>query len=285
MKWNCPHCGVILAIGDDKINGGWSFSRCYKCSGHALVRRAEISVIKVDRAPPGERVLLPEGSESPQLGMSQVATQQYARVTAAQTPVHVQSSVQSVAPASNAQSSAAQMMAQQILAQQTPGIGIPMTDVHGISARRSDRTNNRTLPIAMGMAATLAIASGGYLLIQGRALWNKATQSVAQAPAPQVVSVTTQQAAPMSEPVQPLAAMTTTANSAPSLTVKPKSNATQLHSGPGLAFPVVGTANPDAQFRVLEWKERWFRLADSKSDQTVGWVRNDQMDSVPAVER
>lgn len=67
MRWNCPHCGVNLAVIDDQLSTGWSFSRCYQCGGFALVRQAEINVIKVDRAPQGERVLLPESHETPML--------------------------------------------------------------------------------------------------------------------------------------------------------------------------------------------------------------------------
>src|SRR5689334_8459640 len=77
MRWNCPHCGINLAVSDDKLGPGWSFSRCYKCGGFALVRRSEINLIKVDKAPAGEHVLLPEASETPV--MSQEATQNLER--------------------------------------------------------------------------------------------------------------------------------------------------------------------------------------------------------------
>ena len=73
MRWSCPHCGVNLAVADDKLGSGWSFSRCYKCGGFALVRRSEVNLIKVDKAPAGENVLIPEASETPML--SNQATQ------------------------------------------------------------------------------------------------------------------------------------------------------------------------------------------------------------------
>src|SRR5687767_11704308 len=80
MQWSCPHCGIALAITDETLGTGWSFSRCYKCGGFALIRRAEINVIKVDKAPPGERVILPEASMSPSQGLiSEKATQKYAK--------------------------------------------------------------------------------------------------------------------------------------------------------------------------------------------------------------
>ncbi len=60
MQWNCPQCGVYLTLPQESLGTGWAFSRCYQCAGFALIRRTEVNVIKVDRAPPGERVLLPE---------------------------------------------------------------------------------------------------------------------------------------------------------------------------------------------------------------------------------
>src|SRR5690242_7501514 len=60
MQWRCPHCGVALSLPENTVTSGWSFTRCYKCGGFGLVRKAEISVIKIDQVPAGEHVLLPE---------------------------------------------------------------------------------------------------------------------------------------------------------------------------------------------------------------------------------
>src|SRR4051812_23125039 len=80
MQWNCPHCGVSLAIPGESLGTGWAFSRCYKCGGFALIRKTEVNVIKVDKAPPGERIILPESSESPTSGLlSEKATQNLVR--------------------------------------------------------------------------------------------------------------------------------------------------------------------------------------------------------------
>ncbi len=81
MRWSCPHCGCGLAVSDDKVSTGWSFSRCYKCGGFALIRRSDVNLIKVDRAPAGEPVLLPEANENPTALLSQNATQHLARYT------------------------------------------------------------------------------------------------------------------------------------------------------------------------------------------------------------
>jgi hypothetical protein len=69
MQWSCPHCGTTLALSDQQMSSGWSFSKCFKCTGFALVRKAEINVIKVDKAPPGENILLPEARETASIAM------------------------------------------------------------------------------------------------------------------------------------------------------------------------------------------------------------------------
>lgn len=104
MRWNCPHCGVNLGLADDKMTTSWSFSRCYQCGGYALVRKAEVNIIKVDRVPAGEKVLLPESSENPLL--SETATRNLNRYT--QTNA---SSTQSSSQLSGAQEAAAQLSA------------------------------------------------------------------------------------------------------------------------------------------------------------------------------
>lgn len=57
MRWNCPHCRNPLAAGDDQLSSDWLFSRCFHCGGHFLVRLPEVSVVKVDKIPDGEKVL------------------------------------------------------------------------------------------------------------------------------------------------------------------------------------------------------------------------------------
>lgn len=51
MRWNCPHCLTMVSVSDEKIGTGWLFSKCYKCNGFSLVRRAEVEVVKVDGSP------------------------------------------------------------------------------------------------------------------------------------------------------------------------------------------------------------------------------------------
>jgi hypothetical protein len=53
----------------------------------------------------------------------------------------------------------------------------------------------------------------------------------------------------------------------------------QLRSGPGLEHSVVGTFDSGKSFAVVDWSERWFRIALEKNADGTGksfaWVRND----------
>ncbi|MBL7716393.1 MAG: hypothetical protein JNL01_13080 [Bdellovibrionales bacterium] len=64
MRWNCPHCGTALSVADDKLSNTWSFSKCFQCSGYALVRKSDLNLIKVDDAPKGEKLVRPQADIS-----------------------------------------------------------------------------------------------------------------------------------------------------------------------------------------------------------------------------
>lgn len=64
MRWNCPHCGTALSVADDKLSNTWSFSKCFQCSGYALVRKSDLNLIKVDDAPKGEKIVRPSADIS-----------------------------------------------------------------------------------------------------------------------------------------------------------------------------------------------------------------------------
>ncbi len=46
-------------MANEQLPSGWAFSRCITCLGFALVRPGAKNIIKVDTAPAGENVLLP----------------------------------------------------------------------------------------------------------------------------------------------------------------------------------------------------------------------------------
>jgi hypothetical protein len=139
---------VNLAIGDEKLGSGWSFSRCYKCGGFALIRKAEVNLIKVDRAPAGENVLLPEGSEQPLAMLSEGAMQNLSRIR--------KNSAEKTRMAENA-------IAPPPLPQSLPEL---REDTH--------TSQRKILGAAISLAAVATVGSGIYLYIQGQTLWEKA---------------------------------------------------------------------------------------------------------------
>jgi len=60
MRWTCSHCGDSQFLAEEVIGTGWFFSKCPVCAGHSLVKKLEVTVIKVNSAPPGETILHPE---------------------------------------------------------------------------------------------------------------------------------------------------------------------------------------------------------------------------------
>lgn len=65
MHWNCPHCGIKLITSQEHLGTGWSFSRCAQCTGYSLIRKTEINVIRVDKAPPGEKIIPSQTQTNP----------------------------------------------------------------------------------------------------------------------------------------------------------------------------------------------------------------------------
>lgn len=343
MRWGCPHCGVNLAISDDKLGSGWSFSRCYKCGGFALVRRAEVNLVKVDRAPAGEHIVLPEAVEDSSTMLSEEATQKLARYrkenaekaaarppairannsTANNTGINSNgsnnSAIQSVANALAAGMNVNGMNYNNSLSGGAMNIPSPLPE---ISPRRLQQ---RLLPIAIGITATTAVGSGVYLYVQGQALWEKARHN---ASAEQAETSTVRTASTRSEAVPAqalsarniqLAASTARMNEiadqlhqnamAPArnlntenaaamnagnntqaqsqgsgmMMIEPKIRA-NLHTGPGINYPVIGTAFAGDRMVVADWNDRWFKvmLEENGKAPKTAWVRTDVVKMIPS---
>ncbi|MCM2321746.1 MAG: hypothetical protein NDJ90_00620 [Oligoflexia bacterium] len=336
MRWNCPHCGISLAVSDDKLGAGWSFSRCYKCGGFALIRRAEVNLVKVDRAPAGEHIILPEGTEDPVSMLSEDAAQNLARLrqnaqqrpvirpaTTTQNPAHSPNlAMPNLAMPNLAMPNLAmpplppQMTAPHLplpgSQQAVPPLPSPLPELP-VTPARSVRA--KTLSVAISLAAVATIASGIYLYLQGRALWDRATSVAANAiapaesnirpassrlsevvAAPSLASEMSDQVrhnamAPMREPAagDPAAAPSQKQGEAPTqsandalpslLVVQSKGKSVDMHSGPGSLYPTIGYAEPGQRLIVADWNDRWFKvIADSKT----AWVRTDLVQVVPA---
>lgn len=173
MRWNCPHCGTNLAVADEKVGSGWSFSRCYKCAGYGLVRRSDVTLIKVDRAPEGEPVLLPEAHENATSMLSQTATRNLNRYTGAHSATATPTINVTGGPASPAKPSVRTATPRGATPQprsSTQNLGLP----EPLPNIPRQKVGQRLAPMAIGLAGILTIGSGIYLYVQGQALFEKA---------------------------------------------------------------------------------------------------------------
>ncbi len=279
MQWCCPHCGINLAISDEKVSAGWSFSRCYKCGGFALIRKAEISVIKVDKAPPGEKVLLPEATENPHLGLvSESANQKLIQHAAPKIKVDKKAppttSVPLPTPPVFKHHIAAQKPAPEPLSMNIPKATLPEPLPENPILTRG----RHSLSLGIVLAAILAITSGYYLYAQSQTVWKKARQYAAaeQAQLRSEVTDHVQESAmaPVKEPVKE-----GEEKSAPdlrSLHVKLITKRATLYSGPGTQYSIVGSADSTGHYKVLDWNDRWFKILsqDEPHAKIIGWIPN-----------
>lgn len=312
MRWNCPHCGIALAVSDDKLGTGWSFSRCFKCGGFALVRRSDINLIKIDKAPPGERVILPENTEEPRL--SQNATQHLQQIQAnsgvnaamnarqnANTNLNQERQLQANAKQAIANALAATTNAATNHAQPQIKPAAPRANAlpEPLPEEPERKSRFRVLPVAIGLTALMTISSGVYLYREGQQLWHKARgaavneQRLTLRPAAARVSLPDPAiAAPVVDTVHQNAmapdrqvqleaapAAPAPASTTPNMIVRTRTRAS-LRSGPGLNFPILGVSNPQAQYLVKEWKGQWFQVEIPQTAKTA-WVRNDLIEMVP----
>jgi hypothetical protein len=351
MHWSCPHCGISLTVSDDTLGTGWSFSRCYKCGGFALIRRAEVNIIKVDKAPPGERVILPEASSDPANAMlSENATQKLAKhMASAKTHAQQQHVPTPTPPPLNYTPPLTPKASSFDITTSSLPSPLPDSPTHTLQSR--------TIPIGIAIAAVFAVTSGAYLFIQSQSLWQKAREFVKEnghansakeyasddvIPPPKLFTADTvpkenllaaqetrpiitdqvQQSAmaPLKPPAVPavtgsedakaemiepkktvakadlkadlkadhkseIASETKveTKNLPPALFVKIRSSKANVHSGPGMQFPVIGKATPDVKYVVEDWNNRWFKLSLHSRDlkKGIGWVRNDLVQVLP----
>jgi hypothetical protein len=248
-----------------------------------MVRKAEANLIKVDQAPAGENILLPENGASPTL--SQQALQNLAgRIKSGEQPKPV------VLPSKRHRAS----LPPPFKARAAPA---PSTNVIPVvpPPQAEVATPNAALPLlskavpyALGAAAIAALGSGYLLYEKGQALY---AHNIQPPPAPEMAA-TTVQAAPERTPPAPVSVPNTVAaarpaleaaaepekeSALPGLVVRPKSAQVMLRQGPGLEHKELGFANPDLQYLVTGWKDRWFQVLIQGSKQAA-WVRNDLVD-------
>lgn len=276
MRWSCPHCGIHLAASDDKVGNGWSFSRCYKCGGFALIRQAQVNVIKVDKAPAGEHVILPESDETPLLGKAAAATAQKimekAAPQAAQSATGPMAQIAAqIASSKTGAASAPQVITSQVTQKVAPAANASSSSVPFPDALPSVPEVTfvqRMIPYATGLAGLVAIASGGYLYLHGQSLWNRTKITLQdQNPPNEVVDqVSSQASAPARTPAET------------SLSVRVKSGTSQVYQGPGVEYAPVATAHSEQTLQVIDWNENWFKVTvPSGAAKKVGWIKSDQV--------
>ncbi len=324
MRWSCPHCGANLAVTDEKLGSGWSFSRCYKCGGFALVRKSDVNLIKVDKAPPGEHVLLPEPSEDPVLGQ-QAADRLEKYVNTKTVP-------KNVGPMGSA-GIMNHVDGKTTFPPPLPDLSELLTSAPARAPRAITRNWTRAiLPTAIGIAGFMAAGSGIYIYWKSEALYERAriaakteaprvelskpapvsfveSDEVVKAPpmTPAIAAVAppVSEAKPLTDQVhQNAMAPTRVAAAEPALqpmnalsapepirapelarAIEPARMkvrarlAAKLHTGPGLEFPVVGVANPEATYPVIDWNNRWFKISfgsdSGEKAKNQAWIRND----------
>lgn len=292
MRWNCPHCGTALGIGDEKISSGWVFSLCYRCGGHSLIRKNGKNIIKVDRAPPGEEVLLPESTEFPLLNRE--AKEHLERVTQKSPPPFRHSMEFSRNTCQNLPGPIEEVRGGWFL----HSLSVPMINflnrvkkIQIFDKMKAKSSTHYFLTGLIGVAGVFTITSGYYFIKQANAVLEKAQEFKAQklkANASNMTSLivdeTRQRAmAPVPNLVPNLEGeengAVDEAEPAVPIRVKLISANISLHSGPGMQYPVVGVGNPAQEYWVTDWRERWYKIIpkDKKDASLAAWVSNDKI--------
>ncbi len=300
MRWSCPHCGTQLAIAKEKLGSHWSFTRCYSCAGYALIRPGDTYAIKVDKAPSNEKIILPEAFEEPLMNKAAMdRLMSYNKPIVRPAQRRIQTGTQTITQPTLTQP--VTQSAQQVLPKKFPD---PLPEVP-LSIPTQSKIQ-KLLPMGIAVSGMIAIVSGIYLYIHGQKILKKSREA-AEKPALSAITPTPAQApagaaaaaAIESAPEVNVAAITTApvvdqihqkamapekiTLQEPKLMVKPKSNQVKIHSGPGLAYSVIGLANPNSSYIVADWNDRWFKvliLSKKNANESVheyGWLRNDHV--------
>ena len=252
MRWDCPHCHTQLTVTDDKLQTGWSFSRCFQCGGFSLVRKSDVNLIKIDQAPNGERVV---ATEKPTPALTGPAF--HPMVSNQLRPTVRPAARAAVAPAA--------------------------------APKPSKTWNWSTLAIAV--ASATALVSGALLYLEGQALWAKSkvqenTQIAAIAPAPPVqLEPLKVPPEPIQEPVKEQISVTAAAPAHPSnLRVRVRTSYANLRTGPSLDFQVSGMLSQGTLLEVVDFEDRWFKIVPvdqavqaAQSVAPARWIRNDMV--------
>jgi hypothetical protein len=254
------------------MSPGWSFSRCYKCGGFALVRRAEINVIKVDKAPPGERVLLPESGDQPAGNHLNTGTTELLN--------HL--TLPRIRPSDLG------------FDEKTPKKSpprFPEIFKDGDLAKR----NSKFVHLGLCSATFLVGISGSYLVIGGNTSLKQVQETSAVERELRRTHTSTVDLIQGTKPLMtdyvqqssmaPIKAETVKFEAArpeqgpKTLIVRATSKVVNIHNGPGINYPVIAKTTPKMRYAVADWSDRWFKVVFedpkvSPTGQSEGWIQN-----------
>jgi hypothetical protein len=276
MRWNCPHCQVALGISDDLLGTSYSFSRCFKCQGYALVRRGETNPIKVDQPPINEAILNQATAQLARRPLVKPAAPRRAPRAAVIPPKFNPKLVPTPQPIKLAVAPTPTPIVISNLNVAGPKFPEPLPDP------KREKAVSRVFFTVMAVASLSAITSGAYLYIQGQSLWQKTHPSVSSQnvrPAIQTTQLSNVNAIVSDQVHQnamaPSREVAPTPELAP-LLVEAKVKNASLRSGPGLEYRILGYATPDLKYTVSEWNDRWFKIiVNTGAEKQTAWIRND----------
>lgn len=290
MRWNCPHCQAAISIDESQLDSGWNFARCFRCSGHALVRRSEVNIVRLDRTPQEEKVLQTRepGMTVPHASAIAAPSLQVAR------PANLEPAAPPV-PAAAPVPAAILESAQPLENESMLEMEIPMENTP--SARRMNVSR-----LTLGFAAALALTSGVSLYRQGKRMAEQlpvapvaqapiaAVQAPAQAPAPENVAANAEATPPLFANLQNHPAVisdsVTSAAMAPQRETRTSSplvvqvwvEKAVLRAGPGQESAPIGTTHNEMRYTLADYQDRWFKVwlpAAEGQPKKTAWIRND----------
>ncbi|MEK6578970.1 MAG: hypothetical protein AABZ55_07065 [Bdellovibrionota bacterium] len=252
MRWSCPHCGVRSALADDKVGSDWEFSKCFSCGGYAMIRRPEVDLIKIDRAPTGQKILLPEESETTLLGAHAAQRLESLKISAAQKPFLEPAHEQVDRPNSQWRFQVPQWNAKNLI-------------VTGLIA-----------------SSLFAFGSGVYFFLAGQELLHKSA-ALAAAPQAQVADSLESRAMAPLRAAEDGPSLTQSGLGATGFMVRPRTKGMLMRTGPGLNFPVAGAADIESFYYVTDWSDRWFKVSvnsASKAGISEAWIHNKEVELI-----
>ncbi len=259
-----------------------------------MIRIGDSHAIKVEKAPANEKVILPEAFEQPLLNknaMERLMSYNGKPVIRPARRGQTNTEIPQPAPVTHTPS--------RVNSQPLRKFPDPLPEVPVSTPTQSKI--QKMLPVGIAVVGVIAIVSGIFLYIQGQKIFrkNRAPEKAAisvTAPEVNVAAVAPQAIqAPNPEPVTDqihekamapekiITQDTKTQINEPKLLVKPKSHQVKIHSGPGLAYSVIGVANPNSNYVVADWNDRWFKVlivskkSANESVHEYGWLRNDHV--------